>query len=325
VEALRPIRIPFHAMGSACELVLCGTGGAQLEPFARAAIDEVLRIEAKYSRYRSDSVLSTINSGAARKAVEIDFETLALLRYAQELYRSSEGLFDITSGVLRRAWDFVSARLPAPGELEALLPLVGWPQVEVQEHRHGSQDVYTDVTGGEDVDGAVERQGGSVFLPHAGMELDFGGFGKEYATDRAWGVLHGMGMEHGYVNLAGDMRFLGPKPDGTPWMIGIQHPRQSGALLATIPVSDGALATSGDYEKHFEANGQRYCHILDPRTGMPVTHWRTVSVVAPLAAMAGSLTTTAMLLQERGLAILHASDVKFLAMDKDGALFTHND
>ena len=322
MEALRLFRIPFRAMGSACELVLCGTGGAQLEPFARAAMDEVLRIEAKYSRYRSDSVLSTINAGAGRKAVEIDFETLALLRYAQELYRNSDGLFDITSGVLRGAWDFVSARLPAPGELEALLPLVGWPQVEVQEHRHGNKGGYRDGIG--DGDGAREKRGGSVFLPHAGMELDFGGFGKEYATDRAWGVLHGMGMKHGYVNLAGDMRFLGPKPDGTPWMIGIQHPRQNGALLATIPVSDGALATSGDYEKYFEANGQRYCHILDPRTGMPVTHWRTVSVVAPLAAMAGSLTTTAMLLQGRGLSLLHASDVKFLAMDKDGALFTPN-
>ena len=152
------------------------------------------------------------------------------------------------------------------------------------------------------------------------MELDFGGFGKEYAADRAGAVLAARGLRHGYVNLAGDMRMLGPKPDGSPWMIGIQDPRDKTAILATIPVDRGGLATSGDYERYFELDGKRYCHILDPRSGQPVTHWRTVSVVAPLAVVAGNCATIAMLKQADGLAFLEACGMNYLAVDQSGTV-----
>jgi thiamine biosynthesis lipoprotein len=154
------------------------------------------------------------------------------------------------------------------------------------------------------------------------MELDFGGFGKEYAADRAATMMAARGAKHGYVNLAGDLRVLGPKPDGAPWMIGIQDPRRRGEVIATIPVYQGGLATSGDYERYFELEGQRYCHILDPNTGWPVTHWRTVSVLAPLAVVAGNCSTIAMLKQADGLAFLQASGMNFLAMDQHGAIHT---
>jgi FAD:protein FMN transferase len=289
-------RIPFEAMAGANEVVLAMDSEAQAMALAEAAMAEVRRVEAKYSRYRADSILSRINAAAAKAAVTVDDETRSLLDYADQLYRLSDGLFDITSGILRRAWNFRQPRLPDALELSRLVALIGWPRVERDGHR--------------------------VRLPQAGMELDFGGFGKEYAADRAGALLEQRGARHGYVNLAGDIRVIGPRPDGSPWQFGIQHPRQAGALVATLPVFQGGLATSGDYERYFELDGQRYCHILDPRSGMPVAHWRTVSVVAPLAVMAGNGSTIAMLKQAEGLAFLEASGLSYLAVDPHGVVHT---
>ena len=291
---MRTFRIPFKAMASACELVLAVDDEPEAQAMAAAAIAEVQRIEAKYSRYQPDSIVSRINAAAGGQAVACDEETWSLLNYADSLYQSSGALFDITSGVLRRAWNFYDHRLPVPADLEALRQLIGWRR--------------------------VEREAQAVRLPEAGMELDFGGFGKEYAADRAGAVLAARGLRHGYVNLAGDMRMLGPKPDGSPGMIGIQDPRDKTAILATIPVDRGGLATSGDYERFFELDGKRYCHILDPRSGQPVTHWRTVSVVAPLAVVAGNCATIAMLKQADGLAFLEACGMNYLAVDQSGTV-----
>jgi hypothetical protein len=123
------------------------------------------------------------------------------------------------------------------------------------------------------------------------MELDFGGIGKEYAADRAAAVLAQSGVEYALVNLGGDVRVVGPQADGAPWRIGIRHPREPNRVLATIALSEGALATSGDYERFFELEGKRYCHILDPRAGRPVDTFQSVSVVAPLCVVAGSCAT----------------------------------
>jgi thiamine biosynthesis lipoprotein len=289
---MRSFRIPFEAMASPCEVVLAVDDEAQAQSLAAQAIAEVRRIETQYSRYRPESIVSRINAAAGGEPVECDAETWSLLEFADQMFRASQGLFDITSGVLRQAWNFKQPRLPGADELAPLLARIGWSRVERRER--------------------------TVRLPEPGMELDFGGFGKEYAADRAGALLQRLGARHGYVNLAGDMRFFGPKPDGEPWLIGIQDPRRRGALIATLPVFHGGLATSGDYERFFELDGRRYCHILDPRSGMPVTHWRTVSVMAPLAVVAGNCCTIAMLAQADGLAFLRASGMNFLAVDAQG-------
>ena len=167
---------------------------------------------------------------------------------------------------------------------------------------------------------SVQRDGRLVRLPTLGMELDFGGFGKEYAADRAAQALLERGVRSGYVNLAGDIRVLGPKPDGQAWLMGIQDPRQADKLIASIPMLGGALATSGDYERYFELDGRRYCHILLPRSGLPVDHWRSVSVLAPSALVAGSCSTIAMLKQAEGLGFLEDAGFIYLAVDQGGAL-----
>ena len=153
------------------------------------------------------------------------------------------------------------------------------------------------------------------------MEIDFGGFGKEYAADRAAAALLAQGIESGYVNLSGDVHVLGPKADGAPWGIGIQHPRDPRKVIATIPVHRGGLATSGDYERYFEQDGKRYCHILNPHTGMPVNHWQSVSVLASTTLTAGSLCTIAMLKEADALSFLEQAGAVYLALDAQGQAY----
>jgi thiamine biosynthesis lipoprotein len=293
---MRLFRTVFRAMASEHELLLWCDDEARATHAAEAAIADVARIEAKYSRYRDDSVTSQINRAAGGEAVGIDAETSSLLSYADQCHRLSNGLFDLTSGVLRRAWDFrrVPPRIPDAAALAAATALIGWDRVEWDRR--------------------------SVRLPIAGMEIDFGGIGKEYAADRAATVCLEHGVAHGLVNLGGDVRAVGPQPDGAPWRVGIRHPRRDGAAIATVLLESGAVATSGDYERFFEIAGQRYCHILDPRTGQPVAHWQSVSVVAPLCVVAGSCATIAMLMERNGEAFLRAQAFRYVAVDAGGAL-----
>lgn len=268
---------------------------------AAAAIAEVQRIEKKYSRYTADSIVSHINRAAGAEPVEVDTETAELLGFADSLWSQSGGLFDITSGVLRRAWDFKGGALPSAHAVQALMAAVGW------QH--------------------VERQGQQVRLALPGMELDFGGFGKEYAVDRAAAVLHQHGIHHALVNLGGDLHALGerglPQMQGTPWSVHIQHPRADtelhhNATLAVLPLARGGLATSGDYERFLVVDGIRYCHILDPRTGWPVSHWQSMTVLAPNTTTAGALATIAMLKGSEAIGWLQAQGVRYLAVQHDG-------
>jgi thiamine biosynthesis lipoprotein len=297
VTALHEFGIEFSAMASRCEIRVCAPDETVARAWAEAAIAEVRRIEAKFSRYRADSVVSRINAAAGGTAVEVDAETAALLDFAARLHEQSGGLFDPTAGVLRRAWDFTAPRVPRPEEIDALLPLVGWRQVEWRRPY--------------------------LRLARAGMEIDFGGIGKEYAADRAAAAMESHGARRGFVNLGGDVRAFGPQPDGRPWSIGIQHPRAaSGVTIGAIELARGAVATSGDYERYFERDGRRYCHILDPRTGWPVTHWQSVSVAAPVCAAAGACTTIAMLKPvDEALAFLRGQRVQFLAVAADGSVY----
>ena len=278
------------------EIRLAAADAAAAQRAAEDAIADVLRIEAKYSRYRDDSVTSRVNAAAGKAAVIVDDETHALLEYAGQCYAQSGGLFDITSGVLRRAWNFRRdpPAIPSREEIARLLPLIGWRDVEWSDR--------------------------SVRLPRAGMEIDFGGIGKEYAADRAATILRSRGMRHGLANLGGDIRAIGPQPDGTPWRAGIRHPRLADAAIAAFDLAEGALATSGDYERYFDLDGKRYCHILDPRTGMPVTHWQSVSVAGPLCVVAGSCATIAMLRGESAPAFLDAQGLAWLGVAADGTI-----
>jgi FAD:protein FMN transferase len=290
---MRLFRFPFRAMGSPCELQLYAQTPEQAQHAADQAIADVSLLETRYSRFRHDSLLSAINSAAGRgEPVEVDEETAALLDYAQTCHARSDGLFDITAGVLRQVWSFGSGRLPDPAQIAAVLRRVGWDKLRWQKPR--------------------------LAFAVTGMELDLGGIVKEYAADRASTLLLDIGITRGLVNLGGDIRVLGPHPDGRAWNIGIRDPRRPDALLGNILVRQGAVASSGDYERCLEIDGRRYGHILNPRTGWPVEGLVAVSVLAPCCLVAGSASTIAMLKASAGPAWLAGLGLKHLWVDEAG-------
>jgi thiamine biosynthesis lipoprotein len=279
-------------MGSRCEVRLYAHDETRASACAQASIADVRRLDAKYSRYRADSVTTVINRVATTGgAIDVDVETATLLDYAETCFEQSDGLFDVTSGVLRQAWHSERKTLPEPDMLKALLARVGWSKVRWNRPR--------------------------LAFGVAGMELDFGGVVKEYAADRAAVICAEAGFRHGLVDLGGDIKIIGPHPDGGPWIVGIQHPRHPDAVMATLDLFCGAVATSGDYERFIEIDGRRYSHILSPRTGRPVQGLAGVSVVAEECVVAGSATTIAMLMEGRGGAWLEEVGLPHVFMNGD--------
>ena len=295
---MQNFRFTFRAMACDNVIELFAPTPILASAAAKAAIDEVARIETKFSRYRAGSAVSTINAAAGVEPVSIDDETSHLLDYASVCFEQSGELFDITSGILRRAWDFKADRPPARATIEPLLPLIGWQR--------------------------VERTATQVFLPQRGMEIDFGGFGKEYAVDRAAAVLLSFGLRHAFVSLGGDVVVTGPRADGRNWQLGIRHPRDSQDVVAQLPIASGAVATSGDYERYLDYGGRRYSHILDPRTGESVNGFQSVTVLAPTCLVAGSVSTIAMLKGTTDAATwLRDSGAAYLAVDTTGRVISN--
>ncbi|HTO76395.1 MAG TPA: FAD:protein FMN transferase [Thermoanaerobaculia bacterium] len=259
---------------------------------ARAVEIEARRIETKFSRYRDTSVVSEINRNAGRTPVAVDGETDDLVRCALELTDLTGGRFDPTVGVLRRAWDFKAGKVPTGDEIDALRPLV-------------------DAS-------AVSRRERTVFLRRAGMEIDLGGVGKEYAVDRAARLLREEGVRSAVVSFSGDVRTIGSRGDGRPWKVGVVDPRnRNRCRFAVRPLSDAGIATSGDYERGFAKDGVRYHHILDARTGWPARGVASVTVVAATAFRAGCYATASFLLgPAAGLTLLENAE------DVEGALIT---
>jgi len=280
-------------MGTSCEIQLFANTGEAARRAAEAAMADVARLEARYSRYRQDSFLSAINRAAAAGGrITVDDETAGLLNYAATCHEQSGGLFDITSGILRRAWRFDSGALPEQGLIDELLAKVGWDKVIWQPP--------------------------VLEFPQPGIELDFGGVVKEYAADRAAGLCWSAGIRHGMINLGGDIKVIGPRADGSLWRIGVRHPRHKDGLLQTVELACGAMASSGDYERCLTIEGVRYGHILNPRTGWPVRHLASVSVIADFCVVAGSASTIAMLKEAEGPAWLESLALPHLWVDVNG-------
>ena len=259
----------FAAMHSPCELRIETDDPRLAEEAGRAVAAEALRIEKTYSRYRPDSVIGRINA-AAGTPVRVDNETRSLIDFADRAWRLSGGRFDITSGVLRRIWRFDgSDKVPSRADIAACRPLIGW--------------------------GKVRWQSGEITLGK-GQEIDFGGFGKEYAVDCAINRLRGLTDRACLVNFGGDLRVTGPRQDGQRWRVGIEDTDRPGEMAGRLELNDGALTTSGDARRFLLRDGIRYSHILDPRTARPVKDPpRSVTVAAPTCIEAGFISTLAML------------------------------
>ncbi len=259
----------FTAMASPCEVLIDGGDRATAARLAEAVANEAWRIERKFSRYRDDNIVHRINT-ANGVAVTVDAETAQLLDFADTCFQLSEGLFDITSGVLREVWRFDgSDRLPSPAAVEKVLARVGWQRVSWRKPQ---------------------------LRLEAGMEIDFGGIGKEYAVDRCAALLRAHTDLPFLLNFGGDLCVSGPRADGEPWRVGIENPEMQQMASAAIELQQGAIATSGDSRRFLLKNGKRYSHILDPRSGWPVEGApRSVTVAAATTTEAGMLATFASL------------------------------
>lgn len=270
-------KLSFHAMGTTCRLQWRASGG---EASTREFEDEVLRwvavFEAKYSRFLPDSLIGRINAAAGEHWVETDPETENLLNLCGQMNFFSGGVFDPTALPLIRLWNWKARPpvIPTEEQLAAARELCGWNK--------------------------VERRPGGIFLPRAGMCLDLGGIGKEYAVDSVTLLALSRSVENVLVDFGEDVRVNGAPPEGGAWRIGLEDPRHPGSCWTTAAVTNQAVATSGDYLRHFTSDGRRYGHIIDPRNGSPVyNHCLSVSIIAPACSVAGVLATSAFVLGPR--------------------------
>ncbi|MDR3494892.1 MAG: FAD:protein FMN transferase [Ancalomicrobiaceae bacterium] len=293
----RPDIVGFVAMGTDCCIELVGSGEI-VAAASDAAIAEVERIEARYSRYRPDSLISEINRVAARGGeIVVDDEAAFFLDAAFAAWEHSEGAFDVTAGVFRRAWKAFDGGVPPQAEIDRLLPLVGLDKLDWRRPKLG------------------------FAVP--GMEIDLGGLAKEYAADRAADICRQHGVAAGLVSLGGDMAVIGGE-DGRGWRIGIGNPRDDSegraGAIAHVELAAGGLATSGDYARCIVVGGKRYGHILDPRNGWPVEGLSSVTVAAESCMLAGLQATIAMLKGRAAARWLAGRSKTFLVLDADGAI-----
>jgi thiamine biosynthesis lipoprotein len=262
------LAVKFTAMASPCEVLLPSMSPHAARAIGTVAAQEAWRVEKKFSRYRDDSVTAWIHANRGTP-IDVDRETASLIDFASQCFDLSQGLFDITSGVLRRAWTFDgSDRVPEAAAIERLLTLVGFEKLQWRSPR--------------------------LMLPH-GMELDFGGIGKEYAVDRAYELLAARDWTPFLINFGGDLRANRPPSHG-PWQVGIERPDTDREPRMLLDLEHGALATSGDSRRYILRDGIRYGHILHPGTGWPALGApRSVTVAASSCTEAGMLSTIAML------------------------------
>ncbi|MFT5693433.1 MAG: thiamine biosynthesis lipoprotein [Oceanicoccus sp.] len=259
----------FDAMASPCEILLSCNTHNEAKELTEIAAHEAWRIEKKFSRYRDDNIVSRINKSGGQ-SVEVDNETGQLLDFAFQCFELSEGLFDISSGVLRRVWKFDgSANIPTAESVNALLPYIGLQKT-----------TWCD---------------GLFTLPE-GMEIDLGGIGKEYAVDRTLLLLQESADIPMLVNFGGDIATNRCRDDGQPWLIGIEKPGCEEKSAAWVKIHQGGLATSGDAARYLMTNHKRYSHVLNPKTGWSVENApKSVTVAAQTCTQAGILATIAML------------------------------
>jgi FAD:protein FMN transferase len=261
--------LSFHAMGTNCRVKFRSHRLADATAFQNEVLHWVAEFESKYSRFIPESLIGRINANAGVSWVETDLETERLFDMCQQLVFTTRGAFDPTSLPLIRLWNWKAEPpvIPSAEQINAARELVGWAK--------------------------VQRRPGAVFLPKAGMSIDLGGIGKEFAVDRVFTMGAERGFEHLLVDFGQDIRAQGHPTEKPAWHIGLQDPKDPARCWCGLAIKNSSVATSGDYFRNFTINGRRYGHIIDPRTGYPVNNGcLAVSIIAPSCTIAGILSTT---------------------------------
>ena len=266
-SSLQEYRKHIRLMGSAFEFVVVAEETRATEAIA-IAIGEVQRIEKLLTEFSDDSYTSRINRAAGIQSVQVEEEVYAILQRCKHLSMLTQGAFDITAGILKKLYNFKGDNFSLPDKkvLEEAKQRTGFAKIDLQPDNR-------------------------VYLSVPGMHISFAAIGKGYAADCAKSLLMQKGVGSGVINASGDLTVWGTRADGTPWKVGVADPQEPSRILAWIPVHNASVATSGNYEQYFDKNGVRYSHNIDPKSGLPVTGIRSVTIVSPRAELSDALAT----------------------------------
>jgi len=267
-------------MGSRFDITVVANDSIQANKYIDTAVAEISRIEKLISSWDANSQTSEINSYAGIKPVKVDKELFDLIERAIGISKLTDGAFDISYASMDRIWKFDGSmtKMPSKEEITASVEKVGYQNI------------------------ILDKKNSTVFLKLEGMKIGFGAIGKGYAADKAKTLLISKGVNSGIINASGDMNTWGKQPNGNEWRVAITNPMDKNKVFALLPITNGAVVTSGNYEKYVNFNGKRYTHIIDPRTGYPSTGLVSVTVFAPKAELADALATSVFVMgKEAGL------------------------
>lgn len=286
-------------MGTNVEIVIVSAERERAAEASSAALKEIARIEELMTDWRETSQLSAINRAAGVSPVKVDRELLELLERSKEISELTGGAFDVTYAGAGRLWDFQSSEphLPDPEEIRRALSKIDYKKMKIDFDR------------------------GTAFLEEPGMRIGLGGIAKGYAVGRASDLIKRFGFDDFAIKAGGDMSVRGMW-NKKPWSVGIRDPRNRDASVAILPVANVAISTSGDYERYFELDGKRYGHIIDPRTGYPVDHTESVTIVSRDCTFTDGLAKGVFVLgAKEGMALIESiPGVEGVIIDAKGAM-----
>jgi thiamine biosynthesis lipoprotein len=267
------------------------------------AIKEIQRIEKLLTTYNDQSETNQINKNAGIKPVKVTVETLQLIQRSLRISEITQGAFDISYGSVDKSlWNFDTNMKSLPDAVTAkkMVRLINYRNIIVNSEEN------------------------TVYLREKGMRIGFGGIGKGYAAERAKYILKKAGIEAGIVNASGDLTTWGNQPDGTVWTIGIVHPNFANSIFSYLNVTDMAVATSGNYEKFIMIGGKKFSHTINPRTGLPVTGIKSVTIISPNAEIADAMATPVTIMGiEAGLAMINQiKQIEAIIIDDNNNLYT---
>lgn len=284
-------KIAFSAMASPCEVLIRSLDKNLCHSVAKLAVSETKRIESKFSRYLKNNLVYQMNHSNG-KSINIDLETFNLLEYACNLFELSDGLFDITSGVLREIWNFTPNSVPpSKNEVNKILKRIGFGQIQYDK---------------------------KTFIMPKGMQIDFGGIGKEYAVDQVSKIIVEKCQMPGasyLVNFGGDLSAIKFNKNDPEWNVGVESPNNIVQAASVIRIAHGSVATSGNTKRFIEYQGKRYGHLLNPRTGYPIDGApHSITVFSDNCVLAGSFSSLAMLQGQNAEMFLENQKVKHICV-----------
>lgn len=278
-------------MGNHFEITIVTGDASSADRLINAGFDEIRRIEKLLTTFDETSQVNRVNAMAGIQPVTVDREVFDLVVRSLRISALTDGAFDITYGSIdKRLWNFDRSMtsLPDPATAREMIRLIDYRRV------------------------VMNAEACTVFLPEKGMRIGFGGIGKGYAAEKAKALLMQSSVTGGIINASGDLAAWGTDADGKDWTVGISNPDHASEVFSWLPLKDMAIATSGNYEKYVIINGQKYSHTINPRTGLPVTGIKSVTVMAPNAELADAMTTPVMIMGiKAGLSMIN--QVKGLA------------